>query len=471
MSWPAAVLWVLIIAMAFARGPGLLYLLMISSVFGTLQMLPGGGGTTLLPQTACGLVFVGKVAIQRGNVLRGIEVALDPRRLALFSAFLAYGVFGAFVLPRMFAGLFEVMPVSSAYFGADILKPAAGNITQSCYMILSFAVALSFAVIGQSEVTRDHYRRALLYAAYALVCTGFLDLVCYTLGLGALLEPFRTATYSLLIDVEAEGVKRVVGLMPEASTYGTACVSMLAALTFMRPLYRAGRERLLVLGAMGLLALMAMLSTSSTAIVGIGLFGLVYGLDLLVRLVNPRNPRRGQLNIEILIIFLALVGMFVAFVLKPNLFDPVLSMVDSLVLQKTNTASYAERSSWNRIGWQAFIDSGGLGAGLGSIRTSNWGISILGSTGVLGAVLMFGFITQHLVAVPGRVPQHVLTFTTALKLALLPSLAMSLLSATMPDIGIAAASVLGLLAAAHAPAGARVPRQGPASPEPARALA
>lgn len=468
MSWPAALLWVLTVLMAFSRGPSLLYLLLISRVFGSLTMLPGGG-TTVLPLTVCGLVFVAKIALQPGNVLRMVEASIDPRRLLLFTAFLAYGVCSALALPRMFAGLFEVIPVSSASFGADILQPASGNITQSCYMILSFSIAAAFAVIGQSETVRDHYRRAILYSAYAVVVTGLVDLVCFTFGLSALLEPFRTATYALLTDVESDGVKRVVGLMTEASTYGTACVGLLAQLTFMRPLYRPGTEQRLVLVAMGLLAIMAVMSTSSTALVGIGMFGLIYGFDLLVRLINPRNVRRSQINVEIVILILGVIGIFVIFVLKPNLFDPLVSMVDSAVLQKTNTASYVERSMWNRIGWQAFLDSGGLGAGLGSIRTSNWAISILGSTGFLGALLMFGFVIQQLVTTPRDHPQDVLAFTTALKLALLPALAMGMLSSTMPDIGIPSAAMLGLLAATHAPRGAivRAPRSHAPSPDPA----
>ncbi len=66
---------------------------------------------------------------------------------------------------------------------------------------------------------------------------------------------------------------------------------------------------------------------------------------------------------------------------KPDLFDPIVSLVNKMVFQKASSASYAERSLWNRVGWHAFLDSGGLGAGLGSIRVSNWGISILAVPG------------------------------------------------------------------------------------------
>ena len=68
MSWPAAVLWVLMIAAVLSRGPSLLYLLMITGAFGSLQMLPFNGGVNLLPQSACAALFVCKALIQRGNI-------------------------------------------------------------------------------------------------------------------------------------------------------------------------------------------------------------------------------------------------------------------------------------------------------------------------------------------------------------------------------------------------------------------
>lgn len=451
MSWPAVLLWIAMMAAAASSGPALLYLLMIAGSFGSLQMLPGsGGGANLLPQSACAALLIGKVLIQRGNITRGTEAAVDPQRLALFSAFLVYAVLGALVLPRIFAGMFEVVPVSAFRFGTDILKPGAGNITQSCYMALSFAMTLSFTIIGQPDETRDRFRLAVLYGAFALIGTGILDFVTYTLHISAVLDPFRTATYALLTDVEAEGAKRVVGLMPEASSYGSACVGLLSIILFMRPLYRKGLEQTLAVLAIVMLMAMTMLSTSSTAIVGLGVMGAVYGFDLLIRMLDPHNPRRDQLNLEISLIILVVFTIFVSFVVKPDLFDPIISLVNKMVFQKASSASYAERSLWNRVGWHAFLDSGGLGAGLGSIRVSNWGISILGSTGVFGAILMFGYILQQLVAVPRMAPDHVKQFSTVLKLGLIPTLVMYQLSGTIPDIGILAAAVLGMITATHA---------------------
>lgn len=462
MSWPAAVLWVLMIAAVLSRGPSLLYLLMITGAFGSLQMLPFNGGVNLLPQSACAALFVCKALVQRGNITRGIESALDPQRMILFSAFVGYAVFGAVVLPRTFLGLFEVVPISAPISGTDILRPGSGNFTQSCYIMLSYGTALTFSLIGQLEAVRIHYRRALLWGAYVLVLTGVVDLVTYVLHIGAVLEPFRTATYSFLVDVEAEGSKRVVGLMPEASTFGTTCVGVMASLVFLRSFYEKGLEQVLVLIAIALLGAMTVLSTSSTGIVGLAVLVFVYGVDFLYRVFDSHNPRRQQINWEFAAIFLGIFVVFAGIVLKPNLLDPVYAMIDGLIFEKTKSASYAERTLWTRIGWHAFLDTGGMGAGLGSIRVSNWAVSILGSTGLFGAMLMFGFIAQQLLTAPREAPKEVAVFGTALKLSLLPTLCMYLVVATIPDIGVGVATVLGLIAATHTPGQRAVPALTPA---------
>lgn len=451
MSWPAAVLWVMMIAALFSRGPGLLYLLVCTGAFGSLQMLPFSGGVNVLPQSACAALFVCKVLVQRGNITRGIESALDPQRMMLFTAFVIHAVFGALILPRTFLGLFEVVPISAPMFGTDILRPASGNYTQSCYIMLSYGTALAFSTIGGSDSLRIYYLRALLWAAYVLFLTGIIDLITYNLHIGYVLEPFRTATYSFLVDVEAEGAKRVVGLMTEASSFGTVCVGLMASLVFLRPFYKQGLEHLLALVAIALLGAMTILSTSSTGLVGLGVLGFIYGVDLLYRTLDANNKRRDQIKQEFAVIFLVVFVAIAGTLLKPSLLDPVSTMIDGLVYEKAKSASYAERTMWTRIGWQAFLDTGGMGAGLGSIRVSNWAVSILGSTGLFGAMLMFGFIAQQALTVPRSVSKDQAAFGTALKLSLLPTLAMYLVVATIPDIGIAVASMLGLIAATHTP--------------------
>src|SRR4051794_38210803 len=106
MSWPAVVLWALVLPISLLRGPAILYATVLVNVFMSLQMLPGGGGgANLLPVTVYTVALIIKVALTSGNVTRGLEAALDIRRMGLFTAFMFYSLLSAFLLPRIFAAL------------------------------------------------------------------------------------------------------------------------------------------------------------------------------------------------------------------------------------------------------------------------------------------------------------------------------------------------------------------------------
>ena len=220
------------------------------------------------------MVFALKALLQRGNIARGLDSGLDPRRVGYFSAFLAFSLLSAFVLPQLFRGQIEVVPVSYVA-GTTLLQPTAANVTQSGYMVISFATTLVFSILGARPAFRHHFLLALLVGAIVLIITGLVDLATYYTGTSSLLEPFRTASYTLLTDVEAVGSKRVVGLTPEASVYGALCVNTLASLIFLRPLYGRFERRVLVPLVIFALLAMAVACTSSSAYVGLSVLGVV----------------------------------------------------------------------------------------------------------------------------------------------------------------------------------------------------
>ena len=468
MSWPAILLWAILAPIALSSGPAALYAISVVAGFMSLQMLPGeGGGMNLLPQSVFAVVLIGKVALGRGNLLRATEAALDPVRLGLFTAFMAYGILTALLLPHMFAGLVEVIPVGGADLtGGSLLVPRSGNVTQTGYMLISYLTAVAFAVIGSRPDVRRHYLQALLWGGAAVIVAGVIDLVCYRAGMSALLDPFRTASYTLLTDVEAAGTKRVVGFTPEASAYGGLCVSAASTILFLRPVYREGRQRLAATAVVLGLLIMAALSTSATAYVCGGVLAAVYLFDLARRFLDRKALGRDNLGWELgLLSIVALIAFAVA-AIAPQRVAPLFDVFDKVVLQKSASYSYYQRSMWTRTGWQAFLDTGGLGAGLGSLRTSNWTISILGSTGVFGALLLIGHFVQKLLQRGVGLSREDAAFALGLKLSLLPYLAMTQLGGTIPDIGVMAAITLGFLSSAPSEAARRL-RQPPFGPSPA----
>ena len=459
MTWPALVLWALIVWGAASRGPQLLYVFGLCGAIGTLQMLPGEalGGANLLPQSVCAAFLIGKILLQRGNLMRGLALGVDPRRLGLLVAFAAYAVPAAVILPRLFAGQVEVITVSAGVDGASLLQPTFAVFTQSGYMVLSIATAVAVAVVGGQPDFRRHYLGSVLVGGLALIATGLVDLLTYAAGLSSLLDPFRNASYSLLTDSEALGAKRVVGLMSEASAYGALCVTALAALAFLRPCFEPRLRRTLVpLTIAGLLG-MAVISTSSSAYVGLGVFAAMFGCNWLIRVGAGAVPGREGLRSELVLIVLAGFGLFCVAVLAPQLLNPVYDMFDAIVLNKTASSSFAERSSWTALGWNALWATNGLGVGLGSVRVSNWFVSILASTGLFGALLMFGFIARAMLSPRRPASADRREWRRGLRFTLVPSLFMALLAGTIPDIGVATGALYGLLVALDGPMPVREP--------------
>jgi hypothetical protein len=446
MTWPAIVVWILIFAGLLRRSPlYLVYLFFGLGAFMSLTVLPAEGSVTLVPQSACAIFLVGKMLLAKGQLSRAFDAAIDPARLGLLFAFLIYALFSAFLMPRLFANMVETVAMNSQVAWGTLLQPSSSNIAQSGYMTASVGVAFVFALYSENASFRHHYLQALWGGCLILIATGLIDMTFAAAGLGSLLEPFRNA-YSLLVDVEVLGSKRVVGLMPEASVYGSTCVGAMANLVFLRPCYATVlmRDRLVPLTILGLLT-MAVLSTSSSAYVGLAVFGLVFAANWLRRAFSPDVPGREALNLEAMIALSAALAVLAVIVLMPHLMDPIYAMIDEMVFKKTESASYEERTMWTRVALQAFFATDGIGVGIGSVRTSNWFVSILASTGFIGAGLLAWFILR-LYFLPCRAADpRTREMATALKFGLLPQFAMLALIGTTPDIGVGTAAAMGVL--------------------------
>ena len=255
---------------------------------------------------------------------------------ASFLLYLFYALFSAYVMPRLFAHMVEIITMNSEVPWATPLEPTMSNIAQSCYMTLSVGVALVFALSGENAYFRRHYLQALLIGGLVLIATGIADLMLSAAGLGSLLEPFRNA-YRLLVDSEvAGGTKRVVGLMPEASAYGSTCLGAVANLVFLRPCFESARLRnyIVPFTILGLLAMVA-LSTSSAGYVGLAVFAVVYTANWLRRAMSPDAPQREAIKSEAIFALSATLVFLAVLALTPHALDSVFDLIDGMVFHKT----------------------------------------------------------------------------------------------------------------------------------------
>jgi O-antigen ligase len=141
----------------------------------------------------------------------------------------------------------------------------------------------------------------------------------------------------------------------------------------------------------------------------------------------------------------------VALMFIPSAFDPVVERFDDRVLQKTESDSFAGRSEWTAVSLQAAFDSNLLGVGLGSTRASNYLVSVLASTGLLGFVLYFGFVCALLSRSTSQLAEPERILIRAMRWSYVPVLILQVLVGTTPDIGVMGALRWGIVVSVLAP--------------------
>ncbi len=445
---PVILFWGLLLVGMVNRGPFIFYLLFGSMSFGSFAVIPPEftQGLSFTPPPIIALVIIFLYGGGRDGLSRMLDIALRPSQCLLLFLFWIVAILVTLFMPRIFAGLAMVIPMKleEATFGIP-LYPTQQNLSQLMYLTISIVTVFACALAFRSPTTRQHLLSALCIGGVVTILTGILDLV----GIGAHLDMFRTAQYSYLTEVEIADVKRVVGLMPEASAYGSLAVSFLSAIYFFRraivsPWLRVyGAPCLIVL-----LALFALLSTSSTAFGGMGVFGCVAAAEWFWRLLTARkgSVAREGLVVEFWAILLALAAVYVVALVYPAVFDPFLKLFDTIVLQKASSDSYAERSMWTAVSMQALVDTYGLGVGMGATRASNGIVAVFSNCGVVGGLLYYGFMLQTFLRRARTGAWVDKAMLDAVRFYMPPVLIMGALSGTSADFGIMNACIYAMAA-------------------------
>jgi hypothetical protein len=370
--------------------------LFASFAFGASAILAVGGASFLI-YTVFVLLLFGKVILQP-RFVEDIASIFQRHWLPWFViGFLVYVVAGALILPRLFAGQTTVFVPQYNSIVEVLLTPVSGNFTQAAYFVLSAVVFLTFSII---LLNRNMFRLIgvgfLVYATLHAVL-GWTDLSAKLLGMSDVLEPIRTAAYTMHTQTVEAGLWRISGGFAEASAFGSVGVSCLA-FTFIY--WRTTGSRYALALSIALLGIV-LLSTSATAYVALVIIAVVLlGVMAYSTLVGRLTKRDLALTGCILAVLVALMAMHLA---DEKMFDPLVNFVNSTVIHKSTSASGVERLYWNTKSLQSFMDTGGLGIGIGSSRASSLFIAVLSQLGAVGflalsvlvAVLLRGTTIQN----------------------------------------------------------------------------
>jgi hypothetical protein len=447
MNYAALFFWFLVAWSVTARRGTLLVLLLASTPFASLALLPPEMiGMSILPQSMFAVILISKViAPQLLPLSPKVLTALQLRHLGLLALFLLVGTLITIIAPRLFFGYVTIVPMRQSWI-RDLLSPVTANFTQFAYVALSVTVAFAVSLMADDLTFDKTLATGLLAGGAVCLITGLIDLAAASAGMESLLEPFRNADYAFLTTAEIAGQKRVVGFTPEASAYGPICVEFAATNLLLRTSFAKGRQRVLAVSIGLSLVVMALLSTSSTAYFGLAALGLVYLANWVRRAAFSRLFGQRGLLWELLIGLGGIAALLSVLIANADLFDPLLKIVDEIIFNKPLSSSFYERSQTNTIAWESVASTWGVGVGFGSTRTSNWFAAIISNTGLFGATLMALFLLQMFATRPIWRTAQSSELLAGLKLSLLPALLMLGINAPGPDFGLWMGVVFGAIA-------------------------
>ncbi|MEO8243086.1 MAG: hypothetical protein ABI832_12310 [bacterium] len=405
--------------------------------------LPAVGNASFGIKELAVVVVLGLVLVQpRGldNVIGTLRLG-QPGGIAL--VLFVFCIVSALWVPRVFGGMTDVFTISRSANVNGIrsipLGPTSGNLTQLFAMTLSLAAFLALATHGRTDPDHRRIEKAMAIATGLNLALGLLDIGSASMGATYLMDPLRTANYSILSEAKMMGFKRMIGGFPEASSFGSFSMGVFG---FWLHRYLVDPKSRLPL-VMLLIALFCVVrSTSSAAyvalVVYIGVYTL-YGVATRMRTVLSKQIAITAI-LGVLLIWHAMIMAYAAY----ELVEPVTAFLNESLFYKLGSDSGVERMSWNAQALRNLTDTWLIGAGLGSARASNWLLSSLGSIGLPGTALFVAWLISVFrmrVMVRGSPAEMTVT---ALKWGCVATIVTELLIASTPNIGVFFFAMAGL---------------------------
>ena len=386
---------------------------MLVFVLGSALMLgasaidvPAIGGSSIPPIEFAAVFFAIRVLLP--GSIRTADVAAALRANLLMIVFVFYGVIGAILLPRLFAGQIEVVPMRvralSRYesmerftYATQPLLPTSQNLTTAIYLVGTLMVAICAYVAMTNKTAWRTLVKAVAVVGLIHVVIGFASVAAPG---SEVLTFFRNGAYAQ-IDNSYRGFIRMNGIAPEASAYGGFAITVFIFL--FECWIRDVMPRLTGIAAL-LLALALACSTSSLAYLGLA----SYAVIIFFRAIAfPQTMRLDRLIIIGAVMLLLIVIATSLMLWQPTVANGFGEMITHFTLDKSQSLSSRQRQFWSLIGYRSFVQSYGLGIGTGSFRSSSLITAIMGSMGVIGIVCFTAYLVQ--VLKPLRLSTYVTT--------------------------------------------------------------
>jgi len=286
----------------------------------------------------------------------------------LLIAFLGWCVLITVAGPVVFAGATVLNNVDGGLVGATTLAYASSNVAQLAYLGISGLIICFFASGRPLSI------HILLPGLVGCMSLSFWRLLADKLGVYFPAGLVDSSSY-VYIDINNAESYRLRGIFTEPSTlahYATAAFALSLVMLYVS----GNRLRLVYLGLAVVSAINLVFAHSGTALVG---GAVVLAVTVVFVAVRASRTGRGLWALSI--------STCVASIVVLISFGPIQRYATELFSDKVSSASFDGRTLSDTFSLQLFLDSFGLGVGLGSNKPSSLWPMMLSCVGVVGVVL------------------------------------------------------------------------------------
>lgn len=344
-------------------------------------ILLSGGGRLIGLQTAYALLPIGafQFILQSFQAKRPGQSMFRISEAHLFLiGMTVVGVVGAFLLPKLFQGVAHV--TTPPAYQKVILRSSRGNAIQAFYLICNLLMfTLVVACIQRRSISLAQCIRALAIGTVCSAAFGLYQIFCDLLH-----APWPDVVVNSNLGIAqnfnqpVHGFPRLIGIARRMSATFEEPSMMAMYFLAMFSLFAVGQRRIW-LSAIILFCLL--ISTSATATVGLGI---IFGIWVIWELAGSHLDLR-----KVSFFAFAAASVLVAFLAVIMLSDTWLHA--NYITDKLSSTSGQTRLGLDRIAVQTFLETWGLGVGVGSTRSSSFITTISACTGVPGLICMFSF--------------------------------------------------------------------------------
>jgi len=409
--------------------------------------LPALGGASIMAMDLVAALMFVMVVLSPDGVARVLGTMRVGQPGFFLLLLVGFSIVSALLFPRVFQGWTETFAIARSETESVIvmtpLHATTGNLTQLFRIFLDAMTFLALATVFRLRPDPGPVLQALVVATLVHGALGAADVLSVDFGRADILNVIRTANYSILAGSTMAGLTRMVGGFPEASSFGYYALGLFG---FWLQYWISGARRGLGLGMLVLSGFLLLRSTSSASYVALVAYLISFGLWSVFR------RSRGLRGVDRRAVALAVGGILAAWIVVIGLFlayqtiDSLSAYLDNVLFDKASSQSGIERLGWNIQAWQNFRDTWLMGAGLGSVRASNWLLASLASLGLIGTAIFLAFLAAIArLGTASAMPERD-ALVGALKSACLAMFLSAMLTTSTPDFGVFFFALAGLAA-------------------------